>query len=127
MVDASRRVLIVDDDASIREIAKLSLELVAGWTVHTAPTGLDGVREARSIRPDGILLDVMMPELDGPATLAELRADDIVGDTPVIFLTAKVQAAERTRFADLDVAGLIAKPFDPMTLHEQVSTLFGWT
>lgn len=125
-MERARRVLIVDDDASIREVAKLSLELVAGWTVRTAGTGSDGVREARATRPDGILLDVMMPELDGPATLAELRADHVVGSTPVIFLTAKVQASERTRFADLDVAGLIAKPFDPMTLHEQVAALFGW-
>ena len=122
----ARRVLIIDDDPSIREVAKMSLELVAGWDVTTAPSGADGIRAARDERPDGILLDVMMPELDGPATLAELRQDDIVGTTPVIFLTAKVQAAERTRFAELDVAGLIAKPFDPMTLSEQMAELFGW-
>ena len=126
-MDAPKRLLIIDDDASIREIAKLSLELVAGWVVHTAPSGADGLRDARQVRPDGILLDVMMPDLDGPATLTELRTDDVVGTTPVIFLTAKVQASDRTRFADLDVSGLIAKPFDPMTLHEQVATLFGWT
>ena len=76
----------------------MSLELVAGWNVTTAPSGAEGIRGADE-RPDGILLDVMMPELDGPATLAELRQDDTVGTTPVIFLTAKVQAAERTRFA----------------------------
>ena len=123
----ARRVLIIDDDPSIREVAKMSLELVAGWDVTTAPSGADGIRAARDERPDGILLDVMMPELDGPATLAELRQDDTVGTTPVIFLTAKVQAAERTRFAELDVAGLIAKPFDPMKLSEQMAELFGWS
>jgi DNA-binding response OmpR family regulator len=127
VVDGARRVLIIDDDAGIREVAKMSLELVAGWTVTTAPSGGDGIRQARAERPDGILLDVMMPDLDGPATLAELRTDDVVGATPVIFLTAKVQATERTRFAELDVAGLIAKPFDPMTLHERVAELFGWS
>ena len=69
----------------------------------------------------------MMPGMDGPATLAALRADDEVASTPVIFLTAKVQAAERTRFAELDVAGLIAKPFDPMKLASQIAELFGWS
>ena len=123
----ARRVLIIDDDPSIREVAKMSLELVAGWDVATAPSGADGIQAARDEPPDGILLDVMMPELDGPGTLARLRADDEVGTTPVIFLTAKVQAAERTRFAELDVAGLIAKPFDPMTLSAQIAELFGWS
>jgi CheY-like chemotaxis protein len=126
-VERVKRVLIIDDDAGIREVAKMSLELVGGWSVTTAPTGADGIREARDGLPDGILLDVMMPDLDGPATLEELRNDEVVGRTPVIFLTAKVQASERTRFAELDVAGLIAKPFDPMTLHERVAELFGWT
>ena len=123
----ARRVLIIDDDPSIREVAKMSLELVAGWDVTTAPSGADGIQAARADPPDGILLDVMMPELDGPGTLAQLRDDDMVGLTPVIFLTAKVQAAERTRFAELDVAGLIAKPFDPMKLSEQIAELFGWS
>ena len=126
-MERARQVLIIDDDAGIREVAKMSLELVAGWSVTTAPSGDDGIRQARDERPDGILLDVMMPDRDGPATLAELRDDDVLGTTPVIFLTAKVQAAERTRFAELDVAGVIAKPFDPMTLHERVAELFGWT
>jgi len=127
MLERPRRVLIVDDDDGIREVAKMSLELVAGWTVTTASNGPDGIVEARRSRPDGILLDVMMPGLDGPGTLAELRADEEVGATPVIFLTAKVQSAERTRFTELDVAGLVAKPFDPMTLHQQIAELFGWT
>src|SRR4051794_26418428 len=123
-----RRVLIVDDDDGIREVAKMSLELVAGWEVATAASGADGLERARDLRPEGILLDVMMPGMDGPATLAALRASE--GDlaaTPVIFLTAKVQAAERTRFAELDVAGLIAKPFDPMTLATQIAELLGWS
>ena len=123
----TRHVLIVDDDDGIREVAKMSLELVAGWHVTTATNGADGIAAARAEPPDGILLDVMMPGLDGPATLAALRADGAIGATPVIFLTAKVQASERTRFAELDVAGLIAKPFDPMTLHAQIAELFGWS
>jgi len=122
----SRRVLIIDDDDGIREVAKMSLELVAGWEVATAASGDEGLAQARGSLPEGILLDVMMPGMDGPATLTALRADDAVGSTPVIFLTAKVQAAERTRFAEMDVAGLIAKPFDPMKLASQVAELFGW-
>jgi CheY-like chemotaxis protein len=123
----ARHVLIIDDDDAIREVATMSLELVAGWEVTAAPSGADGIRKARESRPDGILLDVMMPELDGPATLARLRADDEIGTTPVIFLTAKVQASDRAFFADLDVAGLIAKPFDPMKLASEIAELFGWT
>ena len=122
----SRRVLIIDDDDGIREVAKMSLELVAGWEVTTAASGDEGLVRARETQPEGILLDVMMPGMDGPATLTALRADDAVGATPVIFLTAKVQASERTRFAEMDVAGLIAKPFDPMKLASQVTDLFGW-
>jgi CheY-like chemotaxis protein len=120
-------VLIIDDDDGIREVAAMSLQLVAGWEVSAASNGVDGLRQARASRPDGILLDVMMPELDGPGTLARLRADEQVGDTPVIFLTAKVQSTDRARFADLDVAGLIAKPFDPMTLANEMAALFGWS
>ncbi len=126
-MERARHVLIVDDDDGIREVAKMSLELVAGWHVTTATTGADGIAAARAEHPDGILLDVMMPGLDGPATLAALRADGDIGAIPVIFLTAKVQASERTRFAELDVAGLIAKPFDPMALHTQIAELFGWS
>ena len=122
----ARRVLIIDDDDGIREVAKMSLELVAGWEVATAASGDEGLAQARESPPEGILLDVMMPGMDGPATLTALRADDAVGTTPVIFLTAKVQAAERTRFAEMDVAGLIAKPFDPMKLASQIAELFGW-
>ena len=68
-MERARRVLIIDDDDGIREVAKMSLELVAGWDVTTAPSGADGPAQARDDRPDGILLDVMMPDLDGPATL----------------------------------------------------------
>jgi CheY-like chemotaxis protein len=120
-------VLIVDDDPGIREVAQMSLELVGGFDVTTASSGAAALEAARAARPDGILLDVMMPEMDGPDTLDALRRDAVLGDVPVIFLTAKVQAAERTRFVEMDVTGLIAKPFDPMTLPAQIAELFGWT
>jgi CheY-like chemotaxis protein len=122
----SRTLLLIDDDDDIREIAQLSLELGSGWTVLTAASGLEGIDVARDKQPDAILLDVMMPVLDGPATLAKLREDDRTKDIPVVFLTAKARPAERDRLAGLDVSGVLAKPFDPMTLAGQLQTVLGW-
>ncbi|MCU1372755.1 MAG: response regulator receiver protein, partial [Actinomycetia bacterium] len=82
---------------------------------------------ARAEQPDAIILDVMMPGMDGPATLAELRADPATADIPVVFLTAKVQSIERRRLEELGAAGVVAKPFDPMTLAGELSAAFGWT
>jgi CheY-like chemotaxis protein len=121
-----KRVLIIDDDDGVREVAQMSLQLVAGWEVQTAASGRDGIAAARDMHPDGIVLDVMMPGLDGPETLAELRRDPAVGATPVVFLTAKVQQTERSSLEALDASGIIVKPFDPMHLHELVATTFGW-
>jgi CheY-like chemotaxis protein len=122
----TRRILIVDDEADIREVAQVSLELVGHWQVQTASTGRAGIQTARSTQPDAILLDVMMPDLDGPATLAELQADPATRDIPVLFLTAKAQAAERSRLAQLGAAGVLTKPFDPLTLASQVATTLNW-
>lgn len=123
----SRTLLLIDDDDDIREIAQLSLELGAGWNVITAASGVEGLKIAREKHPDAILLDVMMPVLDGPATLAKLREDESTKSIPVVFLTAKARPAERDRLAGLDVAGVLAKPFDPMTLADQLKTALGWT
>ena len=122
----TRRILIVDDEADIREVAQVSLQLVGHWQVETAPSGRAGIQTARSTRPDAILLDVMMPDLDGPATLAQLQADPATRDIPVLFLTAKAQAAERLRLAQLGAAGVLTKPFDPLTLARQVATTLNW-
>ena len=123
---APRHVLVVDDDDHIREVAQVSLEAVAGWQVSTAACGREGVDLARAARPDAIVLDVMMPDLDGPATLARLRADAATRDVPVVFLTAKTQAFERARLGGLGAAGVLAKPFDPMLLAQEITTLLGW-
>ena len=122
----SKTLLLIDDDDDIREIAQLSLELGAGWTVLSAGSGTEGIEVARTKQPDAILLDVMMPVLDGPATLAKLREDERTKHIPVVFLTAKARPAERDRLAGLDVAGVLAKPFDPMTLADQLQAALGW-
>jgi CheY-like chemotaxis protein len=123
---AARRVLLVDDEDDIRLVARASLERLAGWQVLAASSGREGIDVARAEQPDAIVLDVMMPGLDGPGTLVELRADPATADIPVVFLTAKVQAAERRRLEELGAAGVVAKPFDPMTLAGELSAAFGW-
>jgi len=122
----SKTLLLIDDDDDIREVAQLSLELGAGWTVLAASSGAEGIETAKANQPDAILLDVMMPNLDGPATLERLRADDATRAIPVVFLTAKARPAERDRLAGLDVSGVLAKPFDPMTLADQLRDVLGW-
>ncbi|MEO6878044.1 MAG: response regulator [Gemmatimonadaceae bacterium] len=122
----SKTLLVIDDDDDIREIAQLALELGASWTVFTAASGPEGVATATSSHPDAILLDVMMPGVDGPTTLELLRRNDDTSAIPVVFLTAKSRPAERERLMALGVSGVLAKPFDPMFLSEQVAVLLGW-
>lgn len=118
-----KHILLVDDEDDIREVAALSLEAVGGWRVSSASDGATGVQMARAEPPDAVLLDVMMPGLDGPATVARLREDPLTRDIPVILLTAKAQSADRLRFAELGVAGTLTKPFDPMTLTDQITAI----
>ena len=120
-------VLVVDDDDSVREITQLALEVVAGWQVIAADGGAAALELARAHRPDAVLLDVMMPEMDGPTTLRHLKADGTTRDIPVILLTAKVLAGERQAWDELAISGVIAKPFDPMGLPTEVSRMLGWT
>ena len=121
----SPRLLLVEDDESIRAIAHMSLERIGGWSVVEAPSGEDALR----VLADGgepfaaVVMDVMMPGLDGPATLRQSREDGLVGDTPVVFFTAKVQRAERERLTALGAVGVIAKPFDPLTLPDELARL----
>jgi CheY-like chemotaxis protein len=123
---AAKRVLLIDDEDDIREVAQVSLEMVGNWEVITASSGAEGLARAVADRPDAILLDVMMPDLDGPSTYGRLQANPTTRDIPVILLTAKVQASDQRRFADLGVAAVIAKPFDPLTLAGQVAGALGW-
>ena len=121
-----RRILIIDDEDDIREVAALSLESVAGWTVLTACSGAEGIRTAVDEMPDAILMDVMMPAMDGPTTFREMQKLPGIAQIPVVLLTAKVQGVDQRRFAGLGVAGVLFKPFDPLTLAEQMARTLGW-
>lgn len=123
----ARKILIIDDEDDIREVAALSLESVAGWEVIKASSGAQGLARAAEYQPDAILLDVMMPGMDGPSTFRELRKNEATAKIPVLLLTAKVQGTDQRRFADLGVEAVLFKPFDPMTLSAQISTALGWS
>jgi CheY-like chemotaxis protein len=122
----AKTVLVIDDDRDIREVAKTSLELVGGFTVIVAESGLRGVALAQQAGPDAIILDLMMPELDGQQTLAQLKEVPETAHIPVIMLTAKVQA-NKHELVSKGAAGVLVKPFDPMQLPDQVCEILGWT
>ena len=115
-----KHILLVDDEDDIREVAAISLETVGDWRVSRAEGGVAGIAKALADPPDAILLDVMMPDIDGPATFRRLQDDPRTRDIPVIFLTAKAQTADRQSFEKLGVTGILTKPFDPMELSGQV-------
>ncbi|MBJ7358944.1 response regulator [Nocardioides sp.] len=119
-------VLVVDDNDDIRELAQLCLETVDGWTVLTAGSGPDAIEVAREHKPDAVLLDMMMPGMDGLTTFEHLQSDDSTRDIPVLLFTAKLQARDRQVWEGTAIRGTIAKPFDPMTLGDQVSRTLKW-
>lgn len=121
-----RRILIIDDEDDIRQVAALSLEMVAGWQVVTAASGTEGMARASMEKPDAILLDVMMPGMDGPTTYLEMQKNPETAGIPVLLLTAKVQGQDQKRFAALGVASVLFKPFDPLSLAAQISEALGW-
>jgi CheY-like chemotaxis protein len=121
-----KRILFIDDEEDIQALARLSLQLEAGWDLLTASSGQEGISIAEIERPDAILLDVMMPDMDGLATLKKLQTNPKVNQIPVIFLTAKAQAADRRRFYAAGVQGVITKPFDTLTLASQIAGFLGW-
>jgi CheY-like chemotaxis protein len=120
------RVLIIDDEDDIREVAALSLEATANWTISTASSGKEGMAKAAAEKPDAILMDVMMPEMDGPTTFKMMQQNPAIAGIPVVLLTAKVQGVDQRRFAGIGVAGVLFKPFDPLTLASQICELLGW-
>ncbi|ATH79571.1 MULTISPECIES: response regulator [unclassified Halomonas] len=118
------RVLYVEDDPDIQTVAQLALEVVGGLTVKVCSSGEQALAEAEAFAPDMILLDVMMPGMDGPSTLAALRQRPALANVPVAFMTAKVQPHEVEQLIALGAESVIAKPFDPMTLAPQVRSLW---
>ncbi len=121
-----RKILIIDDEDDIREVAALSLEATAGWQVLTANSGAEGMAIAALERPDAILMDVMMPEVDGPTTFGRMQQHPTIADIPVLLLTAKVQGVDQRRFANLGVTAVLFKHFDPLTLAQHIAEALGW-
>lgn len=119
-----QRLIYVEDEPDIQAVARLALEAVGGFTVEVCSSGEEALRRAPAFRPDLILLDVMMPGMDGPGTLQALRALPELAATPAVFMTAKVQPAEVAHFKSLGALDVIAKPFDPMTLSDTVREIW---
>jgi two-component system, OmpR family, response regulator len=115
------KVMIVDDDAFIRQVAQMTLARVGNWTVVAAPSGSAALKMIPEEQPDIILLDVMMPGMDGPTTLSKIREE--YPTIPVIFMTAKVQHHEVEAYLSSQADGVISKPFDPMELPNQIQSI----
>ena len=119
-----KKILHVEDEPDIREIALLALETVGGFSVESCGSGDEALEKPPGFMPDLFLMDIMMPGMDGPATLVELRKMPEFADTPVIFMTAKAQAQEVVRFKELGAIDVITKPFDPITLSDQIRKIW---
>ncbi len=121
-----KRILFIDDEEDIRTLASFCLESEAGWEMLGASNGTEGIAIAETEQPDAILLDAMMPEVDGLETLAKLQVNPKTKHIPTIFVTAKAQASDRRRFYNAGAKGVINKPFDSLTLASQISGFLGW-
>ncbi len=121
-----KRILVIDNEPYIQEVTQISLETVASWDVLTAGSGKEGVIIAEREQPDAILLDVMMPDMDGPTTFKHLQNNPLTRQIPVILLTAKVQDSDRRRYQEMGMTATIAKPFDPLQLAGQIAEVLGW-
>ena len=119
-----KRLLYVEDEPDIRGVAQVALQHIGGFELLVCESGEQAVREAVAFAPDMILLDVMMPGMDGPGTLRALRNLAELQAVPVAFMTAKVQPNEVAQFIAMGAVGVIAKPFDPMTLADQVRAMW---
>jgi two-component system, OmpR family, response regulator len=118
------RIMHVEDDPSIQEVAKIALEAVGGFTVHTCSSGQQAIADYPDFAPQLILLDVMMPGMDGPTTLRQLQQQYDLTLVPAVFMTAKVQSNEVASYKNLGAADVVVKPFDPMTLSNQIRQIW---
>lgn len=121
-----KSILLIEDEETIQEVVQVGIEIESGWQVAIASSGLEGIDLAQTQQPDVILLDVMMPEMDGIDTLSHLKGNYKTSAIPVIFLTAKAQAEEKNQFQSLGVVDVITKPFNSMTLASQIAKILGW-
>ena len=121
-----KHILIIDDEEDIRDVAQVALETIGGWRVSTASTGPDGLGQLQTQPYDAVLLDVMMPDMDGIEVFRQIRANPQTQTIPVILMTAKTQATDRQRFLDLGVTAIITKPFKAMFLTEQIADILKW-
>ncbi|WP_449417260.1 response regulator [Phormidium nigroviride] len=124
MID--RQILVVDDDDCLRELIQACLEDLAGWKTLVAASGEECLQILQTERPNAILLDVSMPGMDGIAVCDRLQSNPITRSIPVILLTAKVLPSDRTRFAQMGIAGVVSKPIEPITLKEEITEILGW-
>jgi two-component system, OmpR family, alkaline phosphatase synthesis response regulator PhoP len=122
-----KRILIIDDEESIQTVVEFGLKMTAGWEVISASSGDEGIVRAQKEQPDMILLDVMMPEMDGLATFRELQLHDQTRSIPVILLTAKAQSSEKRLLSNIGVNGVITKPFNALELAQQICKVLNWT
>ena len=126
MTDAiANRILYVEDEPDIRTIAKIALEKIGGFTVRVCGSGREALDAVSGFAPDCVILDVMMPGMDGPSTLAALRALPASANVPVIFMTAKVQSSEIAQYKALGALDVIVKPFDPLSLASTIRNILG--
>ncbi|MFQ4144235.1 response regulator [Chlorogloeopsis sp. ULAP02] len=123
----SKRILFVDDEPYMQKIVKISLETIGGWEVVLANSGAEGLIKAEDLKPDAILLDVIMPEIDGIACLKKLQLNIKSQAIPVIFLTSILSFTEPHQFLQLGAVGAIAKPFNPLTLVSEIVKILGWS
>jgi two-component system, OmpR family, response regulator len=121
---ALNRILYVEDEPDIQAVAKLALEMIGGFTVELCSSGQEAVRKAATFQPDLVLLDVMMPGMDGPTIFQALRKQPQTAAVPIAFMTAKVQTDEVERYTGMGAIGFVAKPFDPMKLADTVKRLW---
>ncbi|MES2218218.1 MAG: response regulator [Pseudomonadota bacterium] len=114
------KILYTEDEADIRSIAEIALEDIGGFTMKYCTSGQEALDQAEKFQPDLLLLDVMMPGMDGPTTLKKLREIPALAKTPAIFMTAKIQTKEIAEYQEMGVMQVINKPFDPMLLAQQI-------
>lgn len=122
----SKRILVIDDEGGVRTVIQISLEMAAGWEVITAASGTEGLEKATKYHFDAILLDVMMPEMDGLATFEQLQANAMTCQVPLILLTAKTSKHDQQQFAQLGIKGIITKSFKARALVADIQSILNW-